>query len=106
MINTEKCLFARDRAYRITNRERKPPLKEDAVPGILSDIPEKKVRQAINAGTPVAVAKISVVSWALAGAHHGVSFHRFWRILSHVRVTVFFGGGALLWLGIITHNTI
>ena len=41
----------------ITNRERKRPLKVDAVPSILSYVPEKKVRQAINAGTPVAVAK-------------------------------------------------
>ena len=30
----------------ITNRKRKPPLKEDAVPSIFSYVPEKKVRQA------------------------------------------------------------
>lgn len=29
----------------ITNRKRKPPLKEDAVPSIFSYVPEKKVRQ-------------------------------------------------------------
>ena len=30
----------------ITNRKRKPSLKEDAVPSIFSYVPEKKVRQA------------------------------------------------------------
>ena len=30
----------------LTNRKRKPPLKEDAVPSIFSYVPEKKVRQA------------------------------------------------------------
>ena len=56
--------------FGITNRERKPPLKEDAVPSILSYVLEKKVRQANNTGTPVAVAKTSSrgligVTWAM-----------------------------------------
>ena len=38
-----------------TNRERKPPTQGSRK--ILSYVPEKKVRQAINLGTPVAVAK-------------------------------------------------
>jgi len=49
----------------MASRKRKPPLKEDAVPSILSYVPEKKVRQAsidranlaIRTGTPSAIAK-------------------------------------------------
>ena len=59
----------------ITNRERKPPLKGDAVPNIFSYVSEKKVRQAIYAVTPVAVLPRhdSVVSSALASTASGGS---------------------------------
>ena len=88
-IDKKKCLFATDgvfRDYKILKG--KPSLKEDAFSSILSYVPEKKVRQAINAGTPVAVSKDidRVVSSALASTVSGGSLAMFETLSSSEEV--------------------